>query len=384
MNETDFVTINTQITRPPVGTMGAASSSNGQRAPTSPVGVHLPSYEYSTAELAPGDQFAAWRSSLAPMLELVEPCDKTIGFDGRQTLWDMGSLVFARIRTDGFGFTSLPGHVRRDPLDHWTMTLLLHGNMTTDAPRRTFAGGAGVVQVHALGKSFSGHITDSEMLVMFVPREFCQEMAGALDAVEFSSLDSGMGRLFADYMIGLAKRLSLLDSADLPALVAATRAMILACVSMSRDHVEGASDPISTVLLERARRVVQTRLLDARLDAETLRRELGISRTRLYRMFEPSGGVRRYIQHRRLLDAHSALSDPNDPRRILDIAEERGFTDGAEFSRAFKREFGYSPSDVRMGIKGKLQSKPSPELQVIAPEARLGILLRRLQGLNVG
>jgi AraC-like DNA-binding protein len=169
-----------------------------------------------------------------------------------------------------------------------------------------------------------------------------------------------------------------LAPADLPGLAAATRAMILACVSPSRDHLEAAAGPIATVLLERARQLVQSRLLDPKLESEMVRRELGISRTRLYNLFEPFGGVMHYIQHRRLLSAYAALVDPNDRRLIFQIAEERGFSDGAEFSRAFKRAFGDSPSDISKRGGGGTPSRLN--LDDCPSEERLGVLLRRLQG----
>ena len=65
-------------------------------------------------------------------------------------------------------------------------------------------------------------------------------------------------------------------------------------------------DPIATVLIERARRFAQANLFDRDLGSPMMQRELGLSRARLYRLFEPFGGVSHYIQHRRLLDAHAA------------------------------------------------------------------------------
>jgi AraC-like DNA-binding protein len=121
-------------------------------------------------------------------------------------------------------------------------------------------------------------------------------------------------------------------------------------------------------------------LFDSTLGAETLRRELGVSRSRLYRLFEPFGGVMHYIQHRRLLDAHLALADPNDQRRIIEIAEQRCFNDGTEFSRAFRREFGCSPTDVRSGQRAGLPYKPAADIRAYAPAERFGVLLRRLHG----
>jgi AraC-like DNA-binding protein len=361
-----------------------AATASGQTQPEPEQRVRgpkqLPAYEFTTHDLPPGYQFEAWRNNFASMLEFEDSSDMTVGFSGKQVTWDLGCLAFSRIRTDELGFSSLPGHTRRDPLDHWTLTTLLHGNVRTIAPIRTFDSSAGMVQVHPLGRTFEGNVTNAEMLILFVPRDFCTEVAGSLNAAEFSNLKTGMGRLFSDYMIGLAKRLSLIEEAELPALVAATRAMILACASPSADRIEEARDPIAAVLIERAHQIIQARLFDPTLGAKTLRRELGVSRSRLYRLFEPFGGVVHYIQHRRLLDAHAALADPNDQRRIIEIAEQRCFNDGTEFSRAFRREFGCSPSDVRSGRRADLPYKPAADLKSYAPEDRFGMLLRRLQG----
>lgn len=340
----------------------------------------LPSFELSTDGLDRSAQFAVWHDSFAPILELTRAGDAEAGFHGRQKIWDLGNLVFAEICTDDLGFASLPGHVRREPLDHWTVTLLKSGRIRTDCARRTFAAGPGEVQIHALGRSFSGDVSKSEMLMLFVPRDFSHESAVALSAAELSKLGTGMGHLFSDYLVGMANRLPMLTQAELPDLVSATNAMILACVSPSADNIEAAEEPITTVLLEKARQFVQKRLFDPDLASEAVRRELGISRTRLYNLFEPFGGVMHYIQHRRLLGAHSSLTDPNDQRLILEIAEKHGFSDGAEFSRAFKRAFGYSPSDARRGGKGRMPCPRDRRRHDCPASGRLGTLLRRLQG----
>ncbi len=339
---------------------------------------HLPSFEFSTDGLRRRDQFATWRESFSPMLELADTHPTTAHFGGRQKLWDLGSLVLAEIGTDSLSFSSLPGYVRRDPVDHWTMTVLQSGQVRTNTGRSGFAAGPGEVQIHSLGRSFNGTVDKSEMLMLFVPRDLSVETAATLGAAEFSTLGTGMGGLFSDYLIDVSNRLPTLTQADLPGLVAATRAMILACVSPSADHIEAAEGPIANVLLERARQLVHSRLLDPKLGSESVRRELGISRTRLYNLFEPFGGVMHYIQHRRLLSAYAALTDPNDRRLIFQIAEERGFSDGAEFSRAFKRAFGYSPSEVRNRDGGGIPIRP--DLNDCPSEERLGVLLRRLQG----
>jgi AraC-like DNA-binding protein len=57
--------------------------------------------------------------------------------------------------------------------------------------------------------------------------------------------------------------------------------------------------------------------------------------------------VTRYIQKQRLQEAHSMLSNPVLDTAISTIADDLCFPEPSSFSRAFRKEFGYSPSDVR-------------------------------------
>lgn len=347
-----------------------------------PSDLPIAPYEFWTASTPKKERFDAWRHSFSCILELSTAEKEPADFHGRQLLWDLGDLAFSRIQTDGLNFSSAARSHGRS-LDHWQMTLLLHGNATTVTPTGSFDGRSGIVQIHPLGRPFHGRVSDSEMLVLWIPRDLCRDSARLLDAAEFSTLDTAMGRMFAAFMIGLAHQVTCLREDELPRLLSATREMILACVEPAPERLDEMQGALSAVLLERARQLVQLNLFNPRLGADMLMRELAISRTQLYRLFEPAGGVRRYIQHRRLVDAHSALSDPNEQRRIVVIAEQRGF-DGAEFSRAFKREFGYSPSEVRKGERIGSPSRCDGDIAQLPPQDRLGSLLWRLQSGTVG
>ena len=98
---------------------------------------------------------------------------------------------------------------------------------------------------------------------------------------------------------------------------------------------------------ERVRRFVENNLASSDLTVEQICRQVGTSRTRLYQIFEQEGGVHHYMQRRRLLSAHAALSDPSNRQQIVDIAFAVGFSSAAHFSRAFSKEFGYSPREAR-------------------------------------
>ncbi|GLS39410.1 hypothetical protein GCM10010869_50070 [Mesorhizobium tianshanense] len=183
-----------------------------------------------------------------------------------------------------------------------------------------------------------------------MPRDLFADAAATLDAKNNSILSGNFANLLVDYVNGIEARLRSLTAEDLPRIVHATRNMIIACLAPPGEHDAAAEQLVSVALMERARRYVQNNLDAADLTPDSMCRALGVSRSRLYQLFEPSGGVLHYIQRRRLLAAHAALSDPADSRRIIDITEAVGFTSAANFSRAFSKEFGYSPREARTAV----------------------------------
>ena len=126
----------------------------------------------------------------------------------------------------------------------------------------------------------------------------------------------------------------------------ATIAMVSTCIQPSRDRLFEARHAIEAALFERARAYIQAHLSSPDLGPEILLKELSVSRSNLYRAFEHVGGVAHYVQHSRLLAARAVLSSQKD-RRIQDIAYNYGFRSAADFTRAFRREFGFSPRDAR-------------------------------------
>ena len=114
------------------------------------------------------------------------------------------------------------------------------------------------------------------------------------------------------------------------------------------------------------------------LTPKRLCRLIGMSRSQLYRLFEPMGGVARYIQAERLREAHRALADPDNARDIHEIAEDLGFFDASAFSRTFRREYGCKPSDVRAAALSGAGNIPLRQAPAEAPASTLTAMLRAL------
>lgn len=297
--------------------------------------------DFSTRELAPEDQFAAFREAYEDVMDVELVDTSAASFPARQTVWDLGKLAFARTELPGAGYAHRLRHYRRATLDHWYL-MLPYYSFQPDGTERS----ARVVDLHCLARPFETTLEYDGILTLFVPRSIFDSPA-ALDQMVDIQSDSAMNTLMAEYLLVLSRSLRLIKLDELPRLVEATRSLIALCMVPSREHLQAAEAPINAVLMERARRLIGNRLAHPDLTPELICRELGVSRSRLYRLFEPLGGISTYIRRQRLLRTHEALSDSSDNRQIALIAEQWGFTDPSAYSRTFKHEFGMSPKEAR-------------------------------------
>jgi AraC-like DNA-binding protein len=150
--------------------------------------------------------------------------------------------------------------------------------------------------------------------------------------------------------------------AEAPLVAKATTDMIAACFQSSAETAERARTAIDQTMRQRIQRHIAAHLDSPALQAEALCAQFRISRSQLYRLFEPLGGVAHYIQEQRVTRACAELCNPaHDHRRIYEIAFALGFSSEAHFSRVFRATFGLSPSDVRARAQATRVDASRPE-----------------------
>ena len=304
---------------------------------------------FSTRDLAPVDQFAAWQAYVAPLMEVQRPdvSSQDTEFVADHASWNLGGMLVVQQNAPPHSYMRSQAKVRSDLIDHWHVSILRNGHMWTEVDGHVSEGEPGNVELRSLGHPFRGRSTQSRSLSLYLPRELFFDIPGSTEIKNNTVLSGTYTKLLIEYLDSLEENLSRFAAKDLPHVVQTTRDMILTCVSSSAADSTVAEPHSNWALMERMRRFVQRNLMSPDLTTERLCRELGVSRTRLYQLLEPDGGIHHYIQRRRLLSAHAALSDITNRQQIGDIAFAVGFSSAAHFSRAFSKEFGYSPREAR-------------------------------------
>jgi AraC-like DNA-binding protein len=317
---------------------------------------------FSTRLLPPRDQYEGWRAWSLPLLDVTSEAPAHDGYHAENRVWRLGDGMLATQTTAPAARTvRSPRLIRHLPMDHWVVTHQLHGTASVETPRGAIEVQAGQSYIWSLGQTSSCKRSKIGRVDLLLSRDTFRDIAPLLDAATGSLLDAQFGRFLGDFMLTLLQRIAQLSDSDASHLSVAVSKLVAACVGPSAERVEATRSLINVGRLERVRQTVHTHLQSPLLGPQMLCRQVGMSRSNLYRLLESEGGVTAYIQRHRLTEARNRLSDSRNSQSIASMAQDLCFTDSSSFSRAFRAMFGVSPGEMRA-------ASPEPgALHAIAP-----------------
>ena len=301
---------------------------------------------FSTSGLPARQQFNAWMGWFDGMLDVLPHDSPHAGFRAGSENWQIGGCMLSRIWAPAIRVERNTTHVRRSPLHHWVITLSCRESLISSGDS-TLRVPPGTPFVVSLADELTSERQEDQRLQLYLSREQFADLAPSLDRARGTALDTALGALLADFLGLLERTLPEVAADDLPRLSDAIGAVVAACLAPEQDRAGAAEPQIDLVRLERVSHVVRRYLRSPALGPRLLCRSLRMSRSKLYRLMDAEGGVVRYIQRQRLFEAYALLSDPSVDRPITAIAGDLCFADTSGFSRAFRREFGATPNDVR-------------------------------------
>ncbi|WP_342151263.1 helix-turn-helix domain-containing protein [Methylorubrum sp. SB2] len=240
-----------------------------------------------------------------------------------------------------------PARVRRDGFDHFTLQLLragrFHGGPLGDERRMR----PGEVVLFDLTRPQRTRIDDARFVTVSIARDVVERAAPNARRHHGQPLPAAASGLLGDLMVSLMRR-----GATLPPTASDSTARALAeLLAGTLAEVEPVGDAAAAVLatqrLERAQACIVQRLSDPRLDAEAVAAAAGLSRSVLYRLFEPLGGVAQFILARRVAALATALRNPDETRSITTLTYDHGFSSESHCSRAFRAVHGQPPGRFR-------------------------------------
>jgi AraC-like DNA-binding protein len=306
--------------------------------------------DFSTTTFPPAEQFTAWSGGHAALFDFSSLDGAApAAFLAEARTYLLGNLFV--------GWTTYPAHrFTRDErkiaegIDQFLIRLNLAGGHVGTNGRCRVEARAGDIDVIDMTQPMAYDAAPSTVIVLGIPRPLLE--AALPDVRELHGLalcgERALGALLADYLRSLQRRLPDMTRDEADGVAAATVAIVAGCLRPEHDAMATSADQRAGGALTRIKAYVEEHLGSAGLDPQSICTTFALSRSTLYRLFEPLGGVRRYIRDRRLVRTFVVLADPAQRHRTIgEIAFDGGFTSETHFGRMFRRAFRCTPGQAR-------------------------------------
>ncbi|MGU3665000.1 helix-turn-helix domain-containing protein [Methylobacterium sp. A49B] len=307
----------------------------------------VPRSHFTTASLPERDRFEAWRALFSAHDLDADPQ----GFSGKIETTLIGSLALRVMNAAPQGPGRSRSRIRRDGQDGFVLHLSRLA-YSVETERGVIDVPAGAISLNDLSQPYRrSRVPETDSLIVALPRASVASVLPDEDTLHGLILQGGAGRLLADHVRSLAAHSHAIATVDAAHVAQATLHMLAACARPSLESIGRAGAPLDAVRLRAAKQLLR-RQLSTPLRIDALAKALGMSRSQLYRLFEPEGGVAHYLARQRLAAVRAALDEPLERRSIGEIGEAFGFGSSAVLSRAFRQAYGLSPRDYRASVGG--------------------------------
>jgi len=299
------------------------------------------------------DSFAACRELLSAMFDLeTPPADLRPRFATRFDLYDFGPIKLGLSLSSAAPWTMVRGPelIARTGTDHFHVQYY-RGNgfvMTLDGAERPVE--AGDVAMLDLARPVMLRADAINNFSVIVERGLLAPLLADEGDVHGLILkrDSEAGIAVREHLDDLwqqAPDLTIAQGLDLSRSTAALLAAVIRANSQNRAATRA---ELRRSQFRAICRRIDKQIGDPALGPGTLARDFYVTRATLYRMFEPHGGIGKYILGRRLTGVFRDLSDPSlAQRQIAAILHQWGFTNHTAAGRTFRSAYGMTPSECR-------------------------------------
>ncbi len=330
------------------------------------------SFHFDTDDHPEQTRFEMWREVMAATHDVAQAEITSDPFRIQVAVWRLGQMVVTSGQFTPQSFARSSENIRRDHIDHFGLFVQGSGTRHCHVESDTEVLRENDIQIVDFAQAERSSASTGNSGTLYLPRDLVEEVIPNFSRFHGRVMRDSMSTLFARHILSLGTHLPHLPSNALPHLSQATMEMAFACLQSLESGSWEMNSAVVFAMRRRVERYIESQLEETDLTPAAIARACDMSRTTLYRLFEPHGGVMTYVKRRRLHRIHSILVANEDLRSLADISEDYGFQSGAHFSREFRKEFGCSPGEVR--------GDRLPQIDANAhPEADLGVILRSLR-----
>ena len=307
----------------------------------------------TTTGIAPASRSRHWHQAIA---ETYFPLDIQFSasdrFNGELVNWQLGDVSLSRLTAEGTMYRRMPRHLVHDTAEDFLITIPAVSEVHFSQCGKDVRCNPGGFIIERSDEPYEfSHATAADLWVVKVgaaalagrirsPNRFC--------SMQFDA-SNGAGGLFVDMLHHIPQRFDTMT--DEVRLTVGQQLIDLLALSLRADErtLTAGNSSVREAHLTRIECFVRSSIGNPDLAPETIARACGISTRYLHELFRDTNQtLGQWIRDQRLNGCREDLNDLSNRQTIAEIAYQWGFSDQAQFSRAFRAHFGLSPKDFRV------------------------------------
>ena len=304
----------------------------------------------------PDERVAAWRDAFAASVDVNISADQTAAFAASANFCTLGPALLAEARYTEHSVVRDRRTIARTGGEQVILDFFTEGGFVGTVDGRSCAVNTGDCFVMDMRGTFHVKLLRGRFIGFIMPRALFERSAAAPVRLHGLVLPAGSPKamVLGSMLTSLATAGPAFSPTQAEAIGRGTISLVAACLieagEAARKPQAARSSPdiqLPTSLV-RLRRHIERHAADPAYDPDALARAFGLSRSSLYRLFRPQGGVAEAIRRRRADLALSALSKAGENgRNLTEIARQSGWPDARAMRRGLHTVFAAAPKELR-------------------------------------
>lgn len=310
-----------------------------------------------SSQLSREDNYEYWRTGIASLFDATPTDSDFDTFSADLATYNPGQFLIGKSSASPQQFHRSGALVSATAVDHLLVQLYVKGECSYNADGGYGKGVTGDIVCFDLSRPMQSYASNMDIISLVIPRQMMRLMPKVVDNLHGARVEgsSTLGVILSDYMLSIARRAPTLSQTEGQLLVESTSALLSSAFTGA---VTTQFDTLTHVNLQTIQTFIERNLTNLSLSTDMIMYQFGLSRSALYRLFEPVGGVGEYIRERRLKLARLKLASVGTGRgAVSKLAYSCGFSNEDTFSRAFQQYFGIRPSEAIRDIGAAAQLK---------------------------
>ncbi len=264
----------------------------------------------------------------------------------RARMLDLSDVVIGRMKSSAQHFERTESMIKKDQVDSLMLILLEKGEMSWSDSNGHYSMEPGDLVLLDNNCSFRCEWTAHQQLYCVFPRDLLSATGWHEPTTALLKADDPRANILRQHLRSIWQEYRDGEKKWIPEIAKGLSSLTALYFSDQSSSVLAKQASSDKTHRDSIRLWIESNLHRSELDASEIASSFYLSRSRVYELFKPWGGVRSYLKVRRLQKAHQVLESSTESISISKLAFSLGFRSLSSFSRAFHEYWGIPPKEA--------------------------------------